>query len=85
MSAEQAPAIAAYVDVTDVVCPVTFVKVEVALEEIEPGQLLSIKLNEGEAIQNIPRSLKNDGHLVTSVTRNSDHTFQVIVKKHGLE
>ncbi|HWR31283.1 MAG TPA: sulfurtransferase TusA family protein [Negativicutes bacterium] len=76
--------VVAFVDVTDVVCPVTFVKVEVALEEIADGQLLEIKLNDGEAIKNIPRSLKDDGHLVTSVERRDDQTFQVIVKKGGL-
>ena len=31
------------VDITDVVCPVTFVKAKVALEELDDGQILSIK------------------------------------------
>lgn len=59
----------AFVDITDVVCPVTFVKAKVALEEIENGQTLEIKLNDGEPIQNVPRSLKNDKHKVTSVEK----------------
>lgn len=29
------------VDITDVVCPVTFVKAKVALEELDEGQILS--------------------------------------------
>lgn len=36
------------VDITDVVCPVTFVKVKVALEELDEGQILSIRMNDGE-------------------------------------
>ena len=49
------------VDITDVVCPVTFVKAKVAIEELEPGQILSIHMNEGEPVENVPRSLKG-GH-----------------------
>ena len=30
------------VDITDVVCPVTFVKAKVALEELDDGQILSV-------------------------------------------
>ena len=40
------------VDITDVVCPVTFVKVKVALEELDEGQILSIRMNDGEPVQN---------------------------------
>lgn len=77
--------VAEFVDITDVGCPVTFAKVEMALEEVENGQLLEIKLNDGEALQNVPRSLKADGHQITSVQRGNDNTYQVIVKKGGLQ
>ena len=33
------------VDITDVVCPVTFVKAKVALEELDDGQILSIHMS----------------------------------------
>lgn len=39
------------VDITDVVCPVTFVKAKVALEELDDGQILSIRMNDGEPVQ----------------------------------
>jgi tRNA 2-thiouridine synthesizing protein A len=74
----------AYVDITDVVCPVTFVKAKVALEEIENGQILEIRLNDGEPIQNIPRSLKNEKHKVSHVEKNQDGTYNVTVIKGGL-
>lgn len=73
-----------YVDITDVVCPVTFVKAKVALEEIENGQTLEIKLNDGEPIQNVPRSLKNEKHKVLSVNANENGTYTIIVVKGGL-
>ena len=46
------------VDITDVVCPVTFVKAKVALEELDDGEILAIKMNDGEPVQNVPRSIK---------------------------
>ena len=73
-----------YVDITDVVCPVTFVKAKVALEEIENGQTLEIKLNDGEPIQNVPRSLKNEKHKVLNVNKNDDGTYNITVVKGGL-
>ncbi len=72
-------------DITDVVCPITFVKVKMALEDLENGQILDVHLNEGEPIQNVPRSLKDEGHKVLSVQKNDDETYNLLVQKGGLE
>ena len=69
------------IDITDVVCPVTYVKVKVELEDMEPGQVLSVRLNSGDAMQNVPRSLKNDGHRVFDVTDNEDGTYTILVER----
>ncbi|MDR2367984.1 MAG: sulfurtransferase TusA family protein [Deltaproteobacteria bacterium] len=69
------------VDVTDVVCPMTFVKAKVALDGLEPGQVLSIRLSDGEPIRNVPRSLKDDGHRVLGLTDNGDGTYDLLVRK----
>lgn len=69
------------VDITDVVCPVTFVKAKVALEELEEGQILSIHMNDGEPVQNVPRSIKEEGHQVLKLFNNQDGTFDLIVRK----
>jgi TusA-related sulfurtransferase len=74
----------ARVDITTVVCPVTFVKTKVALEEMEDGQVLEVRLNDGEPIQNVPRSLKDEGHKVTAVTKAEDGTWLLTVVKGGL-
>ncbi|MDR1636473.1 MAG: sulfurtransferase TusA family protein [Treponema sp.] len=83
--AETLPPADARVDITNVVCPVTFVKTKVALEELEDGQILEVRLNSGEPIQNVPRSLKDEGHKVTSVTQAEDGTFLLRVVKGGLQ
>jgi TusA-related sulfurtransferase len=73
------------VDITDVVCPVTFVKAKVALEELEDGQVLSIRLNDGEPVQNVPRSIKEEGHQILKLMDNGDGTYNLIVRKTTLE
>jgi len=73
------------IDITDVVCPVTFVKAKVALEELEDGQVLSIRLNDGEPVQNVPRSIKEEGHQILKLVDNGDGTYNLIVKKITLE
>ena len=73
-----------FLDITDVVCPITFVKVKVALENLNDGQILEVHLNAGEPIQNVPRSLKDEGHKVLSVEDLGDGTFTLLVLKGGL-
>lgn len=71
------------IDITDAVCPVTFVKVKAALEELEDGRLMSIRLNDGEPVQNVPRSIKEEGHKILKLTDNGDGTYNLLVKKTG--
>lgn len=71
------------IDITDVNCPITFVKAKIALEELDDGDILSIKLNDGEPVQNVPKSIKEEGHKVLSLTDNGDGTFELIVQKVG--
>ena len=71
------------VDITDVNCPVTFVKTKVALEELDDGQILQVHLNDGEPVQNVPRSVKEEGHEVLKLVDNEDGTFELYIKKVG--
>lgn len=69
------------IDITDVVCPVTFVKAKVALEELEDGEVLAVHLNEGEPLLNVPRSIKEEGHKILALNDNEDGTYDLIVRK----
>ena len=60
------------VDITDKVCPLTFVKAKVAIEELEDGEILAVRMNDGEPVQNVPRSMKEEGHKVLKLTDNED-------------
>ncbi|MBR3458071.1 MAG: sulfurtransferase TusA family protein [Selenomonadaceae bacterium] len=70
-----------FIDITDVTCPITFVKTKVALEDMEAGQILEVHLNDGEPVQNVPRSLKDEGHKVLELTQNEDGTYTLFVEK----
>jgi TusA-related sulfurtransferase len=72
------------VDITAAVCPITFVKVKVALEKTDDKKVLYVRLNDGEPIQNIPRSLKDEGHKVVKLENNGDGTYGLYVVKNGL-
>lgn len=71
------------VDITDKVCPLTFVKAKVALEELEVGQILAVRMNDGEPAQNVPRSFKDDGHQVLKLDDNNDGTYTLFVQKQS--
>ena len=79
--AEKAFQIDDKVDITDVKCPVTFVKTKVALEELDDGDILQVHINDGEPIQNVPRSVKDDGQQVLKLQKNDDGTYTMYVKK----
>ena len=69
------------VDITDVVCPTTFVKAKVALEELDDGQILAVRMNDGEPVQNVPRSIKEEGHQILKLTDYQYGTNTLIVRK----
>ena len=71
------------IDITDVVCPVTFVKTKVALEEMDDGQILQVHLNDGEPVRNVPRSVKDEGHQILKLRDNEDGTYELFIKKVG--
>lgn len=71
------------VDITDKVCPLTFVKAKVAIEELEEGEVIAIHMNDGEPVQNVPRSIKEEGHQILKLVNNENGTYDLIVKKVG--
>ncbi|MCX5722983.1 MAG: sulfurtransferase TusA family protein [Nitrospirae bacterium] len=65
-------------DLRGVICPYNFVKTKLKLEAMEGGQILSILLDEGDPIQNVPRSVSNEGHTILSQDR-VDGSYRVLI------
>lgn len=56
-----------FLDITGEVCPLTFVKAKLSIERLASGKVLEIRLNMGEPLENVPRSLREQGHEVLAV------------------
>ena len=69
-------------DLTGEVCPMTFIKAKLHLEQIDPGTILEIILNEGEQMRNVPKSIKEEGHRIEKVRQDGDR-FHLYVRKYG--
>ena len=69
------------IDVTAEICPITFVKVKLRLEELEAGEILEVYLEDGEAVQNVPRSLRLEGHKIHSLTSKGEGVYRLQVEK----
>lgn len=50
------------IDLRGVSCPTNFVKAKLALEMMATGESVQFLLDDGEAVKNVPRSLKAEGH-----------------------
>jgi tRNA 2-thiouridine synthesizing protein A len=51
-------------DVTDLTCPMTWVRTKLELEKLAPGEVLDVRCSPGEALENVPRSAADAGHEV---------------------
>jgi tRNA 2-thiouridine synthesizing protein A len=68
-------------DLTGEVCPYTFVKTKLALEEMAPGELLEVTVDHAPAVENVPRSVENRGHEVLRVQEHGDGDWTIIVRR----
>ena len=69
------------IDLKGEVCPYTFVKSKLAIEEMAPGQVLRVILDHEPATKNVPRSMENEGNQVLEVGRLNDTDWQIVVRK----
>lgn len=67
-------------DITAEVCPMTLVRVRLALDRVAPGGLLTIRMAGGEPVASIPRALREEGHELVAVARAGE-AFEVVVRK----
>ncbi|RAP30227.1 hypothetical protein DID76_03525 [Candidatus Marinamargulisbacteria bacterium SCGC AG-414-C22] len=70
-------------DFRTVACPMNFVKTKLVLETMTPGQQLAILLDDGEPIQNVPNSVKLEGHSIVSQERQDGGHWKVLIQKAG--
>jgi TusA-related sulfurtransferase len=62
----------AVLDISNEICPMTFVRTRLALDRMAPGEILLVKLRGSEPVRNVPRSAQEQGHEVLSQEELAD-------------
>ncbi len=71
----------ATVDITDDVCPMTFVRTRLALDRLKPGQTLLVSLRGEEPLRNVPRTAAAQGHTVLSLETGPDGISRLLLRR----
>lgn len=69
-------------DLRGTVCPFNYVKTKLKLEEIGNKDVLEVTIDDGEPIRNVPRSIKEDGYKILSITKFGN-SFKLLIEKDG--
>ena len=67
-------------DLRGISCPMNFVKTKLELAKLESGQLLRVFLDDGEPIDNVPRSVAEEGHKIAELAKVGDY-WSVLIEK----
>lgn len=71
----------AELDLRGVICPYNFVKTKLKLEAMEEGQVLSVILDAGDPIRNVPQSVSNEGHTILS-QESIGQSYRVTIRRN---
>jgi TusA-related sulfurtransferase len=74
-------AITKELDLKGEVCPYTFVKSKLALEMLSSGDVLKVVVDHLPAVENVPRSLENEGNQVLDVSQINETDWSITVRK----
>ena len=68
-------------DLKGEVCPYTFVKSKLELEDMELGQVLQVIVDHLPATENVPRSMRNEGQEVLGVEQINPTDWTITIRK----
>lgn len=71
----------AVLDITAETCPMTFVRTRLALDRMQPGQVLRVRLTGEEPRRNVPRTAAEQGHAVLRQAEGADGTMTLWIRK----
>jgi len=69
------------IDLRGDVCPITFAKTKIALEEMRVGEVLLVRLDYEPASRNVPRSAAMYGDEVLAVRQVGEGEWEVLIRK----
>ncbi|ADC88749.1 SirA family protein [Thermocrinis albus DSM 14484] len=68
-------------DIRGEVCPFTFVKSKLALEDMEVGQVLRVLVDYKPSAESVPKSLREEGQEVLEVNQIEENLWEILVRK----
>ncbi len=68
-------------DIRGDVCPFTFVKSKLVLEQMKEGQVLRVIIDYPPSAENVPKSLREEGQEVLAVNKINDREWEILVRK----
>lgn len=68
-------------DITGYVCPMTFVKTKLQLEDMEIGEKLGLTIRLGESYNNVTRSVRDEGHTLLGERPIDEHVVELFIEK----
>jgi tRNA 2-thiouridine synthesizing protein A len=68
-------------DIRGEVCPFTFVKSKLVLEQMEPGQVLRVVLDYPPSVENVPKSMREEGQEVLAINKLDNNTWEILIRK----
>jgi tRNA 2-thiouridine synthesizing protein A len=66
------------IDITNEVCPMTFVRTKLKLERMRPGEVLSVRLRGEEPLRNVPRAAREEGHAILAIDADGENHIVTI-------
>ncbi|MDI3308858.1 MAG: sulfurtransferase TusA family protein [Acetobacteraceae bacterium] len=69
------------IDITAETCPMTFVRTRLALDRMEKGQTLLVRLRGEEPRRSVPRTAGEQGHAVLAQQDLPDGTMLLLLRK----
>jgi len=70
-----------FLDITDKMCPMTFVKTKLLLEKMAEGETAEVRLRSGEPLENVPRSLIELGQEIVGKSQESPEIWRLVFRK----
>lgn len=69
------------IDITAETCPMTFVRTRLALDTMQTGEILLVRLKGADPLANVPRAAADQGHDPLDLLEQADGTWLLVIQK----
>ena len=70
------------VDLKGELCPFTFIRSKLALEDMEVGEILRVVLDDASAVSSVPESMQLEGQQILRIRQVNDTDWEIVIRKN---